>query len=33
VRADARDGVAICDLDMMTITAIEDSQIILVDTA
>lgn len=32
VRANARDGIAICDLDMMTITAIEDSAVILVDT-
>jgi redox-sensitive bicupin YhaK (pirin superfamily) len=33
VRANARDGVAISDLDVLTVTAIEDSEIILVDAA
>ena len=32
-RAQARDGVAISDLEMLTVTAIEDSEIILVDAA
>ena len=33
VRANARDGVAISDVDMFTVTAIEDSEIVLVDAA
>ncbi|WP_454796960.1 pirin family protein [Novosphingobium lindaniclasticum] len=33
VRANARDGVAINDLDVLRITAIEDSEIVLVDAA
>ncbi len=33
VRANARDGVAISDLDMIRVTAIEDSEIVLVDAA
>ncbi|MPS70815.1 MAG: pirin family protein [Novosphingobium sp.] len=33
VRANARDGVAISDLDVLRITAIEDSEIVLVDAA
>lgn len=33
VRANARDGVAISDLEVLTVTAIEDSEIILVDAA
>jgi len=33
VRANARDGVAVSDLDVLTVTAIEDSEIILVDAA
>ncbi|MGB3740168.1 MAG: pirin family protein [Pontixanthobacter sp.] len=33
VEASARDGVAICGLTEMTITALDDSEIILVDTA
>jgi len=33
VRADARDGVAISDLDVLRITAIDDSEIVLVDAA
>jgi redox-sensitive bicupin YhaK (pirin superfamily) len=32
-RANARDGVAISDVDTLTITAVEDSEIILVDAA
>jgi quercetin 2,3-dioxygenase len=31
VRADARDGVAISDLDTISVTAIEDAEIVLVD--
>lgn len=33
VRANARDGVAIQDLDVIRVTAIEDSEIVLVDAA
>ena len=33
VRANARDGVAISDLDVLRITAIDDSEIVLVDAA
>jgi redox-sensitive bicupin YhaK (pirin superfamily) len=33
VRANARDGVAISDLDVIRVTAIEDSEIVLVDAA
>lgn len=33
VRASARDGVAISDLDGLTVTALEDSEIVLVDAA
>ncbi|WP_313441548.1 pirin family protein [Novosphingobium sp.] len=33
VRANARDGVAISDLDVLRVTAIEDSEIVLVDAA
>ena len=33
VRANARDGVAISDVDVLRITAIEDSEIVLVDAA
>jgi hypothetical protein len=33
VRVDARDGAAISDLDVVRITAIEDSEIVLVDAA
>lgn len=33
VRAGARDGVAISDLDGLTVTALEDSEIVLVDAA
>jgi redox-sensitive bicupin YhaK (pirin superfamily) len=32
-RADARDGVAISDMDMVSVTAIEDSELVLVDAA
>jgi len=32
-RADARDGVAISDVDTVTITAIEDAELVLVDAA
>lgn len=33
VRANARDGVAISDMDLLTVTALEDSEVVLVDTA
>ena len=33
VEARARDGVAITDLDTITVTAIEDSELVLVDAA
>lgn len=33
VRANARDGVAISDLDVLRVTALEDSEIVLVDAA
>lgn len=33
VRANARDGVAISDVDVLTVTAIEDSEIVMVDAA
>ena len=32
IRAHARDGLAIADLDTITITALEDSEVVLVDT-
>ena len=33
VRVNARDGAAISDLDIIRVTAIEDSEIVLVDAA
>ena len=33
VRVNARDGAAISDLDVVRITAIEDSEIVMVDAA
>jgi len=33
VRVNARDGVAISDLDVLRVTALEDSEIVLVDAA
>ncbi len=33
VRANARDGVAVADIEQLTVTAVEDSEIVLVDAA
>jgi len=33
VRVNARDGAAISDLDVLRVTAIEDSEVVLVDAA
>ena len=33
VQANARDGVAVSDIDVLTVTALEDSEVVLVDTA
>jgi hypothetical protein len=33
IRFDARDGAAITDVEVLTVTALEDSELVLVDAA